>query len=95
MNKPYALFSDYSATQPTEGTSEMVVEKEASANNYPSPATALKEPFGTCSTTLQAPVNIESVRQGTAKTSEGQIDLGVIIQDVNGSTNISGAENTG
>ena len=76
VNKP--LLSDHSATQPTEATSEMEVEKEASANNYTSPATAPEEPFGTCSTTLPAPVNIESAKQGTA-TMSGQIDLGVII----------------
>ena len=84
VNKP--SLSDHSATQPTEGTSEMEVEKEASANNYTSPATAPEEPFGTCSIALPAPINIESTKQGTATMSD-QIDLGVIVQDVNGSWN--------
>ena len=80
MNEP--LSSDCPSTQPIEESLEMEPEEPTSRNDPSSPRNT-SEPSG--STKLLTPSNI-SPQEGPA-TNSGQIDLGLIIQEVNGSWN--------
>ena len=79
--------SDCPVTQPIEGSSEMELEEPTSMNDPSSPGihhlTDLGEPLG--STKLPTAIHISSHEESPHTTSEGQIDLGVIIREVNGS----------
>ena len=79
--------SDCPVTHPTEGSSEMELEQPTSTNDLSSPRihhlTNPSETLG--STKLPTPINILPQEEGPATISEGQIDLGVIIREVNGS----------
>ena len=77
MNEP--LSSDCPSTQPIEESLEMEPEVPTSRNDPSSPRNT-SEPSG--STKLLTPSNI-SPQEGPA-TNSGQIDLGLIIQEVNG-----------